>query len=56
MYDWSRKRVQNKTIYFFVSFKYGMKFCLLNWLRIHLILVTTNVFMVLGYFFVSFKF
>ena len=40
---------------FFVSFKYGMKFCLLNWLRSHLILVTTNVFIVLGFFFVSFK-
>ena len=37
---------------FFVSFKYGMKFCLLN---SHLILVTTNVFIVLGFFFVSFK-
>ena len=40
---------------FFVSFKYGMKFCLLNWLHSHLILVTTNVFIVLGFFFVSFK-
>ena len=27
---WSRKRFQNKTVCFFVSFKYGMKFCLLN--------------------------
>ena len=42
---------------FFVSFKYGMKFCLPvhNWLHSHLILVTTNVFIVLGFFFVSFK-
>ena len=36
---------------FFVSFKYGMKFCLLNWLHSHLILVTTNVFIALGFFF-----
>ena len=41
---------------FFVSFKYGMKLCLLkSWLRSHLILVTTNVIIVLGFFFVSFK-
>ena len=40
---------------FFDSFKYGMKFCLLNWLHSHLILVTTNVFIVLSFFFVSFK-
>ena len=30
LYDWSRKRFQNKMVCFFVSFKYGMKFCLLN--------------------------
>ena len=30
LYDWSRKRFQNKMVCFFVSFKYGVKFCLLN--------------------------
>ena len=39
----------------FSFLKYGMKFYLLNWLRSHLILVTSNVFIVLGFFFVSFK-
>ena len=36
---------------FFVSFKYGMKFCLLNWLGSYLILVTIKIFIVLGSFF-----
>ena len=49
------KDFRTKWSVFFVSLKYGMKFCLLNWLRSHLILVTTNVFVVLGFFFVSFK-
>ena len=36
---------------FFLSFKYGTKFCLLNWLRSYLILVTIKIFIVLGSFF-----
>ena len=53
LFGWSRKRLQNKMVCFFVSLKYGVKFCLLNWLRSHL--STTNVFIVLDFFFVSFK-
>ena len=49
------EKVSEQIGLFFVSFKYGVKFCLLNWLCSHLILVTTNVFIVLGFFFVSFK-
>ena len=52
-----KKEFRTKWSAFFVSFKYGMKFCLLNWLCSHLILVTgtSNIFIVLGFFFVSFK-
>ena len=52
-----KKEFRTKWSAFFVSFKYSMKFCLLNWLCSHLILVTgtSNIFIVLGFFFVSFK-
>ena len=30
LYDCSQKRFHNKMVCFFVSFKYGVKFCLLN--------------------------
>ena len=30
LYGWSQKRFQNKMVYFFVSLKYSVKFCLLN--------------------------
>ena len=47
------KDFKTKWSVFFVSLKYGAKFCLLDWLRSHL--CATNVFIVLGLFFVSFK-
>ena len=52
-----KKEFRTKWSSFFLSFKCGMKFCLLNWLCSHLILVTgtSNIFIVLGFFFVSFK-
>ena len=52
-----KKEFRTKWSAFFISFKYGMKFCLLNWLCSHLILVTgtSNIFVVLGFFFVGLK-
>ena len=52
-----KKEFRTKWSSFFLSFKYGMKFCLLNWLCSHLILVTgtSNIFVVLGFFFVGLK-